>query len=152
VRKHAIVPAVTLERLRRFCLSLPGTSEKSSWGHPNFCVADKIFASYGAYGGRTCVGFKAAKEEQAELVRDARYAVAPYVGKHGWVCQWIELPFAWSDLEAHVLASYRRIAPKTLLRDLDAAASGHATTPAVVPRRSRVPKRSRASRARPPAR
>jgi predicted DNA-binding protein (MmcQ/YjbR family) len=119
--KHAPRPSATLERLRALCLSLPGTTERASWGHPNFCVADKIFASYGEYDGRLNVGFKTTKEHQAELVRDPRYLVAPYVGKHGWVCQLVEQKYAWRELEAHVLASYRLIAPRSLLADLDTA-------------------------------
>lgn len=119
--KHAPRPSPTLDRLRALCLSLPGTTEKASWGHPNFCVADKIFASYGEYDGRLSVGFKTTKEHQAELVRDARYIVAPYVGKHGWVCQFVEQKHAWRELEEHVLASYRLIAPRSLVADLDGA-------------------------------
>jgi len=128
--------SATLDRLRELCLSLPGTTEKASWGHPNFCVAGKIFASYGEYDGRLNVGFKTSKEHQAELVRDARYFVAPYVGKHGWVCQLVEPAFPWRELEAHVLDSYRRIAPKSLLADLDRASSAP-EPPKRAPRRSK---------------
>lgn len=140
--KHAPRPSATLERLRRLCLSLPGTSEKASWGHPNFCVADRIFASYGEYDGRLNVGFKTTKEHQAELVRDPRFIVAPYVGKHGWVCQYVELAFAWSELEEHVLSSYRLIAPRSLVADLDGATRGP-DAPAAHQARAKPAKRPR---------
>jgi predicted DNA-binding protein (MmcQ/YjbR family) len=144
--KHAPRPSATLERLRALCLSLPGTSEKASWGHPNFRVAEKIFASYGEYDGRLSVGFKTTKEHQAELVRDPRFIVAPYVGKHGWVCQYVELAFQWSELEAHVLASYRLIAPRSLIADLDRAtsateASAASATPKARTKAARGPRR-----------
>ena len=46
-----------LARLRKLCLELPGTRETLTWGHPNFRVGDKIFASYGddedGTGGKT---------------------------------------------------------------------------------------------------
>ena len=33
-------------RVRKLCLSLPGTSGASSWGHPNFRAAKRTFVTF----------------------------------------------------------------------------------------------------------
>lgn len=35
-----------LERVRQFCLSLPGVTEKIAWGEPTFRVRDRIFVMF----------------------------------------------------------------------------------------------------------
>jgi len=35
-----------LRRVRKYCLSLPESSEVGSWGHPNFRAGKRTFAAY----------------------------------------------------------------------------------------------------------
>ncbi len=48
------------------------------------------------------------------VTSDARFSVAPYVGKHGWVTFKIGTEPDWNEVEALVVGSYLLIAPKKL--------------------------------------
>ena len=102
----------TLARLRALCLALPSTKEVEAWGHPTFRVGEKIFASFGEDAGAARMGVKTTHELQAALVAsDPRFAIAAYVGKHGWVQMTLTAPIDWDEVEALVRESYRLIAP-----------------------------------------
>ncbi len=118
--KRPPAPHVLLERLRVLTATFPETRELETWGHPTFRVRDKIFASYGEHDGRPSISAKQTKPDQAVLVEDEhRFFVAPYVGKHGWVGAWIDV-VDWPLIADLVERSYRLIAPKTLVKALDA--------------------------------
>src|SRR5437763_1984499 len=126
-----------LVRVRALCLALPGTRETLTWGHPNFRVGDKIFASYGDEGtGEPVVGFKAPPALQMALAGDPRVFVAPYVGKHGWRCLRLGGRVDWAEVATLVEASYRLIAPARLVAQLD----GGARAPRVQTRRWNDPR------------
>ena len=113
-----------LERLRQMCLALPETSEKEAWGDPTWRVRDRIFAMHkGNFeGGRPSVWFKAAHGEQAVLVGadPRRFFVPPYVGSKGWVGAYLDgARVDWDELAELVEDSYRLIAPKRLVAELD---------------------------------
>jgi hypothetical protein len=85
------VGAVTGREVRAFCLALPDTTEKETWGdeenpgHPTFRVRDKIFVIMGV--DETGASIKTSLGEQAELTSafpDAARSAA-YVGRFGWV-------------------------------------------------------------------
>jgi predicted DNA-binding protein (MmcQ/YjbR family) len=105
--------AKLVARFRRLCLSLPETSEKASWGHPNFCVRGKIFAVYEIYRGRPCFAFQLEHPDQAALLGDPRFYRTPYVGHRGWVSLWIDGEIDWKLVEGLVRNSYRTVADKT---------------------------------------
>ncbi len=47
------------------------------------------------------------------------FHVPKYVGRHGWVGLWLDLPRPdWSEVEAALTAAYRMAAPKSLLARL----------------------------------
>jgi predicted DNA-binding protein (MmcQ/YjbR family) len=104
-----------LEKLRRFCLALPGTTETPTWGHPNWRVDDKIFAAYGLYQSRPSLGTKQTLDDQLALIADPRFFVSPYVGKHGWTSVWLDQPVECGRLEELLVRSYRLIATKERL-------------------------------------
>ena len=113
-----------LERLRRMCLALPETNEKEAWGDPTWRVRDRIFAMQkGNFeGGRPTVWLKAAEGAQAVLVGSdpGRFFVPPYVGKEGWVGAYLDVARVdWDELAELVEDSYRLIAPKRLVAQLD---------------------------------
>lgn len=111
-------PHPALDKLRELTLSLPETAEVIAWEHPTFRVKNKIFASFGSYGGGPSIGCKQTKIDQSVLVEDPRISVAPYVGKHGWITIQVE-NMPWPMIEQLVLQSYRLIAPKRLAQALD---------------------------------
>lgn len=112
-------PHAHLAKLRSLCASFPETSERETWGHPTFRVGEKIFASYGEHEGAPSIGCKQSHADQAVLTEDPRFYVAPYVGRHGWIgIRIAKVP--WSTVAELVETSYRLIAPKRLVRRLDA--------------------------------
>jgi predicted DNA-binding protein (MmcQ/YjbR family) len=117
-----VYPKKVLTRLRKLCLALPEAYETTSFGHPTFRAGrtgKKTFAVFENYRGEDTICVKATLEDQALLVLDPRFFVAPYVGKHGWTSMRTAGTFDWREVEDLVLESYRLVAPKTLLANLD---------------------------------
>src|SRR5215510_13700811 len=90
--------APLLAKLRRYCLSLPDTSEVEAWGHPNFRVAGKTFAVYEFYRGRPSIAVKSDLDLQEILIEDQKFFRTPYVGNRGWVSIWIDQPVKWDRI------------------------------------------------------
>lgn len=103
-------PDQYLARVRELCATLPDCGEKQSWGHPNFTVGGCIFAAVGDYAGRATLGIATSKEEQALLVEDERFAIAPYVGRFGWVIAWLDRTPDWALLEELLRSAHARMA------------------------------------------
>ena len=110
----------TLERIRGICLALPETSERLSHGAPTFFVRGKrafLMVLTNHHGdGRFAVWCAAPEGVQAMLV-DAdpeRFFVPPYVGHHGWVGAWLDVPHDWDSIADLVKSGYRMTGPKRL--------------------------------------
>ena len=120
-----------LPRVRKLCLSLPATTEVVAWGHPTFRVDGKIFVGYGhktveklgAIINREetypTMGVKVGKARQKELIRDPRFTHADYVGRFGWVTMALQGRIDWDEIAGLVLMSYRLIAPKKFVAQMD---------------------------------
>jgi predicted DNA-binding protein (MmcQ/YjbR family) len=118
---------MTIVELRTFCLSLPGTHEKETWGdaeHPGdvtFRVRDRIYLITGQDGGGATI--RTSREQQAELL-DAfpdAFRSAAYVGRFGWVSA--DLARVDEDLLRGVIVeAWRRTAPKAVVAAFDAPA------------------------------
>ena len=109
-----------LQRVRRICAALPGTTEKLSHGEPTFFAGKKVYAMFANNhhdDGHIAVWIAAEPGLQATLIRTSprKYFRPPYVGVRGWVG--IELP-AVSDeeLAEHLLEAWKLIAPKKRAR------------------------------------
>ena len=108
-----------LKQLRRLTARLPEGEERETWDHPTFRVRNKIFTSFGQADDGPRVGAKATKPDQAVLITNPAIQKAAYVGQHGWVSLRAEqLP--WGAVADLVEQSYRLVAPKTLVKRLDA--------------------------------
>jgi len=116
-----------LAQLRRLARALPGTSETTTFGHPTFRAGTKSFAVVESYGGEDVVCFKATLEDQALLVLDPRFEVAPYVGRYGWTSMRTGEGVDPVELEELMRESYRLVASKRMLSELDE--SGARPTP-----------------------
>src|SRR5438045_2507488 len=104
-----------LPRVRRICLALPETWEGSLLGQPAFYAGKKSFAVLEPRHGEGSVTFKATPAVQRELVRDTRFYVAPYSGKHGWVGMPLAGKVDWTHVSMLLQDSYRLIALKRML-------------------------------------
>lgn len=111
-----------VERVRRLCLALPGTSERLSHGEPTFFVGQKVFVMFANnhHGdGHVAVWLPVPPGQQSALVESApaTYFRPPYVGHRGWVG--IELAqVSDDDLEFHIRTAWRLIAPKRFVMSM----------------------------------
>jgi len=113
---------ITVEALRKHGLTLPGTREDFPWGELVLKVKDKVFAFLGKPGSELKFSVKL-PESGARLLDQPFAEPTGYgLGKSGWV----SLSYGAGDapelaeLCAWIEESYRAVAPKTLLRELDA--------------------------------
>jgi len=113
----------TAEALRRFGLGLPGAHEDFPWGELVLKAKSKVFVFLGKPGGDG-LGFSVKLPRSGERLLDQPWAepTGYGLGKSGWVT----LRFASGDLPAlaelcaWLEESYRAVAPKTLVKELDA--------------------------------
>ena len=118
---------MTIGELRAFCMALPGTHEKETWGDAEhgrdvtFRVRDKIYLITGPAGGSASI--RTSMDQQAELL-DAfpdTFSSAAYVGRFGWVN--VKLDAVDRELlRGVVLGAWRRTASKAVVAEFDASA------------------------------
>jgi predicted DNA-binding protein (MmcQ/YjbR family) len=110
------------ERLLQIVKRLPGAVEDWPWGSIHCKVADKIFVGWGRdEAGEMSIGLRTTLELQSMLVAsDPRFSIAKYVGKYGGIDMRIGKKPNWNEIEQLIIASYRIIAPKRLVKELDA--------------------------------
>ena len=124
-----------VKELRKFGLTYPGAHLKSPWpGHKDLAVNDKTFAYLSVEGELFSISCKLPRSAEAALLLPFAVPTAYGLGKSGWVSAKfepgqrppIDLLCEWID------ESYRAIAPKTLVKQLDevAGATEHAVAPA----------------------
>ncbi len=115
---------MTLDELRAFCMALPGTHEKETFGdaehpgHPTFRVNDRIYVLVGDTGETASI--RTTYDSQAELCDTFPdlASSAPYVGRFGWTL--LDIAHAPQELVCDVVtAAWRRTAPKAVVRQLE---------------------------------
>jgi hypothetical protein len=110
--------AKQIERVRRICLSLPGTWEKLSHGEPTWFAGQKVFAMFSNnhHGdGHVAVMVPAAIGIQEMLIKKSprKFYSPPYVGCRGWIG--IEVDRVGDkELSLHIKEAWQLIAPKKL--------------------------------------
>lgn len=113
------------QRLREICLSLPAVEEAVSNGEPVWRVKGRIFAQLEDHhhnSERVGVWLNAPAGAQEVLISNApgRFYRPPYVGHRGWVGAFLDVPeIDWEELAGLVEQSFRMVAPKRLLAELD---------------------------------
>lgn len=134
------------DRLLQIVLSLPGTSEDRPWGSVHCKVAGKIFVGWGRHDdGEMEIGFRVSPELQSMLVAsDPRFKIAKYVGKYGGVDMRLGPKPNWAEVEQFIVESYRIIAPKKLVKELDARRGVGSATRAAKPAAKPAAKRKAA--------
>jgi hypothetical protein len=116
-----------LKRVREICLSLPEVSERLSHGSPSFFIRGKktlamFVDDHHGDGilGIWCPAFPGVQEEMVALEPD-RFFRPPYVGPSGWLGVRLDRDVDWDEVRGIVTESYRKVAPKTLVKQLDDA-------------------------------
>src|SRR3954452_13665366 len=119
-----------LAEVRKIALCFPEAFEKISWGRPVFC-APKMFVMYGGSAKTDTKGeyvhypnsilVKVDDSDRKALEQDRRFFFPAYMGPFGW----LGLDFTarkkvdWDEVRELVDASFRLIAPKKLIKQLD---------------------------------
>lgn len=107
-----------IERVRRICLSLPGTWEKLSHGEPTWFAGKKVFAMFSNNhhnDGHVAVVMPAAIGIQEMLIKKSpkKFYRPPYVGVRGWIG--IEVGRVTDkELSLHLKEAWQLIAPRKL--------------------------------------
>jgi len=116
-----------LRELREIALDFPGSFEKVSWGRPVFC-APKMFVMYGGNEKRSgeMVAFpysmlvKVEEPDRSALEQDDRFYYPAYMGPSGWLgLDFTAKKVDWAEVRELVDASYRLVALKKLIKELD---------------------------------
>ncbi|WP_422748497.1 MmcQ/YjbR family DNA-binding protein [Mycobacterium sp. WMMD1722] len=117
-----------LAEVRGIALSFPEAVEKVSHGRPGF-FAGKMFAMYGGSTRESgemsavphCLLVKVDDSDRAALQADDRFFHPAYLGASGWVgLDFVRAEVDWAEVRELVDASYRMVAPRRLVRALDA--------------------------------
>ena len=122
-----------LAQLREICLAMPGAVEVISHGRPCFKAGEKgkVFATFGA-GLKTGPGehrridsalvVKVDPAELPALDEDDRFFVPMYAGTSPWRATDLAADGVdWAEITELIDASYRDVAGKRLIAELDAA-------------------------------
>ena len=131
------------DRLLSIVMQLPGATEDWPWGSIHCKVAGKIFVGWHRNDeGDMVIGVRTDKDLQGMLVAsDPRFSIAKYTGKYGGIDMNIGKKPNWAEVEHFITESYRLIAPKKLVKELDARSVVEA---APKPARKTAKKKSRA--------
>lgn len=100
-----------LERIRELCLSLPGTEETSSWGHPNFRAGKRTFVTFEEFEGATSVAFRLPAADIERHEKASGFHLTPY-GRGAWLSLTLTPRSKWSQVKDLVLSSYATVAPR----------------------------------------
>jgi predicted DNA-binding protein (MmcQ/YjbR family) len=77
---------MNIEQLRKYCLSMPGTTEDIKWGADLcFCVGAKMFCVTAADSSAGGISIKCTPEKFEELIEREGIDPAAYVGRYKWV-------------------------------------------------------------------
>lgn len=114
-----------LKRLRAICTSFPEVSERLSHGAPSFFIREKktlCMLVDDHHGddilGIWCPAFPGVQEEMVAAEPD-RFYRPPYVGPSGWLGVRLDRDVDWDEVREILTDSYRKVAPKTLVKQLD---------------------------------
>jgi predicted DNA-binding protein (MmcQ/YjbR family) len=104
---------MSVESIRRFCLSFPQATENLQWGDDLcFKVGGKIFALLSLSSVPPRLMFKCTPEKFTDLVEHEDIVPAPYVGRYKWVSFERLDVLSWSELKGLIEQSYGMVAAK----------------------------------------
>ena len=120
-------PKLTKEgaALRKFALGFPNAHEDFPWGHLAVKVGKKAFVFIAANGGVTSMSAKLPQSKKKMLKHSFAAPTEYGLGKHGWVTFTFArgADFPIELLHDAITESFRAIAPKRVVKQLDAVKS-----------------------------
>ena len=102
-----------IDRLRKYCLSLPHTTEQVQWeDNLVFKVGGKMYAVAALEPGRHWLSLKCSPEDFAGLIERPGIFPAPYLARAQWIA--LETPAALplAELEAFLTRAHGRVFAK----------------------------------------
>ena len=101
---------MTVESVRRFCLSLPHATETMPWeNNLVFKVGGKMFAIAALEPGKVWLSFKCSADDFAELTERSGIVPAPYLARAKWVGLEHEDALSGAELQAQLLRAHELI-------------------------------------------
>lgn len=117
---------MSIDRIREICAGLP-ECEVAGGQHHKLSVRKKTIGWHTVdhHGdGRVSLSVRAEKGENEQLVLSdpVKFFLPPYVAHHGYVGIHLDLPDVdWDEVRELIVDAYRIVAPKTLVKQLDAS-------------------------------
>jgi hypothetical protein len=93
---------------------------RDGFGHTVFKVGKKSIAILGEDDGPVYLSLNVDKSTQAFLIRQGGFERTPYIGQHGWTSHEVTRSTDWEHIAELMQEAYRRVAPKRLVKQLDA--------------------------------
>ena len=121
---------MTVESIRRWCLTLPGVTEDIKWDDDLvFSVGGKMFC-VAMLDPPHRLSFKCEAETFAELIEREGIIPAPYLARAKWVSlETLDGPMEWRELEGRLRRSYDLV-KASLTRKAQAAVDAAPARPA----------------------
>ncbi|WP_221349794.1 MmcQ/YjbR family DNA-binding protein [Streptomyces beigongshangae] len=101
--------------VRRICLSLPDTEEKTAWSMPTFRVAGKMFATLPEEETSMAVRCPKAERDELVLAEPGKFWVADHEAGSAWVRVRLAALEDADELRDILADSWRQAAPPRLL-------------------------------------
>jgi predicted DNA-binding protein (MmcQ/YjbR family) len=99
--------------IRRYCLSLPRTTENVQWGDDLvFKIGGKMYAVAALEPGKYWMSFKCTPDDFAELVERPGIAPAPYMARAQWVALETEDALPRAEIERLLRRAYDTVFTK----------------------------------------
>ena len=106
-----------LARVRNLCLSLPETTETSSWGHPNFRAGRRTFVTYEWLKRCPTIAFHLNRADVAKYTRVRGFIRTPY-GRDAWISMKADGRMNWCLVKELILKSYKLVALTRMIKAL----------------------------------
>lgn len=102
---------MNVDKIREFCLSFPGATEKLQWEDALcFKVSGKMFAVLGL--DKVRFTFKCSPETFTELIEREDIDPSPYLGRYNWVILHRLGAVPWAELRGLIGQSHDEVAAK----------------------------------------
>ena len=104
---------MNVDWIRRFCLSLPHTTETVQWGDDLvFKIAGKMYAVAALEPGEHWLSFKCSQEDFARLVEQEGITPAPYLARAHWVSLTTAEPLSRAEIRGLIRQAYDLVMAK----------------------------------------
>jgi predicted DNA-binding protein (MmcQ/YjbR family) len=104
---------MNVDWIRRFCLSLPHTTETVQWGDDLvFKIAGKMYAVAALEPGDHWLSFKCSPEDFARLVEREGIMPAPYLARAHWVSLTTAEALPRAEIQGLIRRAYELVAAK----------------------------------------